>query len=213
MPVYIQRMIARGDIYRGEYTGWYDAGQEEYVTETAAKESDFKSAITGKALGQYESILGHAQVRQVSPEFSEATFVPGRDQLSPRPEDGVRISRGRIKVAITPVLDLTGGTADLRRVPYLFASVLDRTRRFQVVDPFAVTDMFASGDVRPAPGSTSARAGGPPYGANTYSMLLMKTSWTTALVRSQRPSGPGMRRAVFVAWSSSCRMRRSALAI
>lgn len=50
VPVYIQRMIARGDVYRGDYTGWYDAGQEEYVTETAAKEHEFKSTITGKPL-------------------------------------------------------------------------------------------------------------------------------------------------------------------
>ncbi len=50
LPGYIQGMFARGDVYRGEYTGWYDAGQEEYVSETAAKESDFRSTITGKAL-------------------------------------------------------------------------------------------------------------------------------------------------------------------
>jgi methionyl-tRNA synthetase len=50
VPVYIQRMLARNDVYRGEYTGWYDAGQEEYVTETAAKENAFRSAITGKPL-------------------------------------------------------------------------------------------------------------------------------------------------------------------
>ncbi len=112
------------------------------------KGDPFRHQITGKLIGRYENVLGHAQVRSVSAEFSEALFVPGRDQPGPRPEDGVRISRGRIKVAITPLLDLTGGTADVRRVPYLFASVLDRTKRFQVVDPFAVTDMFASGAAR-----------------------------------------------------------------
>jgi hypothetical protein len=108
----------------------------------------FHHPITGKRLGYYESILGHAQVRRVQAEFSEAVFVSRRDQPSPRAEDGVRISRGRIKVAVTPMLDLTGGTADVRRVPYLFASVLERSKRFQVVDPFAVTDMFASGEAR-----------------------------------------------------------------
>jgi hypothetical protein len=112
------------------------------------KGEPFRHPITGKVIGRYENVLGHAQVRSVSTEFSEALFMAGRDQPGPRPEDGVRISRGRIKVAITPLLDLTGGTADVRRVPYLFASVLDRTKRFQVVDPFAVTDMFASGGVR-----------------------------------------------------------------
>jgi methionyl-tRNA synthetase len=50
IPAYVERMIARGDVYRGEYTGWYDSGQEEYVTETAAKDQEYKSAITGKPL-------------------------------------------------------------------------------------------------------------------------------------------------------------------
>ena len=108
----------------------------------------FHHPITRKLLGYYESVLGHAQVRRVQSEFSEAIFVSRRDQPSPRAEDGIRISRGRIKVAVTPLLDLAGGTADVRRVPYLFASVLERSKRFQVVDPFAVADMFVSGEVR-----------------------------------------------------------------
>jgi len=48
--VYIQRMIEKGEIYKGEYTGWYDESQEEYVTETAAKDAGFKSAVNGKPL-------------------------------------------------------------------------------------------------------------------------------------------------------------------
>ena len=47
---YIETMVQRGDIYRGEYTGWYDAGQEEYLTETAAKEAEYKSSVNGKPL-------------------------------------------------------------------------------------------------------------------------------------------------------------------
>src|SRR5262245_56307659 len=50
VPIYVRRMLERGDVYRGEVTGWDDAGQEEYVTESAAKESDYKSSITGKPL-------------------------------------------------------------------------------------------------------------------------------------------------------------------
>ena len=39
-----------GDVYLGEYEGWYDAGQEEYVPENKATESDYKSPINGKPL-------------------------------------------------------------------------------------------------------------------------------------------------------------------
>ena len=48
--VYIRRMVDQGDVYKGDYTGWYDESQEEYVTETAAKEADYKSTVNGKPL-------------------------------------------------------------------------------------------------------------------------------------------------------------------
>lgn len=49
---YIRRLIASGDIYLGEYSGWYDVNQEEYLTETAAKEANYLSPVTGKPLVQ-----------------------------------------------------------------------------------------------------------------------------------------------------------------
>jgi hypothetical protein len=108
----------------------------------------FSHPLTGKPLGRYEEVLGHAQVRRVQPDFAAATFVPLPDKPRPVPEDGARITRGRLKVAVTPVVDMTDGRADLRRVPYLIATVLERSKRFQVVDPLAVSDMFATGSVR-----------------------------------------------------------------
>jgi len=50
VEAYISALMASKDIYKGEYTGWYDPGQEEYITETAAREQEFKSAISGKPL-------------------------------------------------------------------------------------------------------------------------------------------------------------------
>ena len=47
---YIQRLVDSGDIELGDYEGWWDGSQEEYVTETTAKEHDFKSPVTGRAL-------------------------------------------------------------------------------------------------------------------------------------------------------------------
>ena len=49
---YIQRLVDSGDIELGDYAGWFDASQEEYVTETVAKEHDYKSPVTGKPLEQ-----------------------------------------------------------------------------------------------------------------------------------------------------------------
>ncbi len=47
---YIQRLVDSGDIELGDYEGWWDGSQEEYVTETVAKEHDHKSPVTGKPL-------------------------------------------------------------------------------------------------------------------------------------------------------------------
>jgi len=47
---YIADLQRRGDIVLGEYAGWWDHSQEEYVTETTAREHDFKSPVTGKPL-------------------------------------------------------------------------------------------------------------------------------------------------------------------
>lgn len=47
---YIEKLVASGDIALGDYEGWWDASQEEYLTETVAKEHDFKSPVTKRPL-------------------------------------------------------------------------------------------------------------------------------------------------------------------
>jgi len=47
---YITALLSTDDIYIDRYDGWYDAGQEEYVTESRAAEYDFKSPVNGRPL-------------------------------------------------------------------------------------------------------------------------------------------------------------------
>jgi methionyl-tRNA synthetase len=49
----VEGLLATGDIYLGSYHGWYDEGQEEFVTETEAKKNEYKSAISRKPLTRY----------------------------------------------------------------------------------------------------------------------------------------------------------------
>lgn len=49
----VQTLVNKGDIYLGSYEGWYDEGQEEFVTETDAKANEYKSKISGKPLTRY----------------------------------------------------------------------------------------------------------------------------------------------------------------
>ncbi len=47
---YVQRLLDSGDAYLGDYEGWYDAGQEEYLPDAKAEEYQFKSPFNGKPL-------------------------------------------------------------------------------------------------------------------------------------------------------------------
>ncbi|MEE2906623.1 MAG: methionine--tRNA ligase [Planctomycetota bacterium] len=46
----VQRLMDSGDVYIGTFEGWYDAGQEEYYTETKARDVEYASPISGKPL-------------------------------------------------------------------------------------------------------------------------------------------------------------------
>ena len=50
----VRTMQAKDDVYLGSYAGWYDVGQEEYVTEANAKAQDYKSAINKRPLERRE---------------------------------------------------------------------------------------------------------------------------------------------------------------
>jgi methionyl-tRNA synthetase len=54
VTVVVKQLLANDDIYMGFYTGWYDEGQEEFITETTAKEQEFKSAVSGRPLVRHE---------------------------------------------------------------------------------------------------------------------------------------------------------------
>ncbi len=47
---FVSTLLERGDIYLGTFEGWYDEGQEEYHTETSARDLEYTSPISGKPL-------------------------------------------------------------------------------------------------------------------------------------------------------------------
>jgi len=47
---FVARLLENDAVYLGEFEGWYDEGQEEYYTETKAREIDYKSPVSGKPL-------------------------------------------------------------------------------------------------------------------------------------------------------------------
>ena len=65
----VRRLVANDDIYLGSYEGWYDEGQEEFVTETEAK-------------------IARIQIRHQRPAadavFREELFLPSEEIRSAR---------------------------------------------------------------------------------------------------------------------------------
>ena len=112
------------------------------------KGETFVHPLTGRSLGRYEQVLGYAQVVRLYPNFAAATFIAADEAPRPRAGDGARITRARIRVAITPALDMTTARPDLRRVPFLIAAALEGSRRFLATDPLSVSDRFASDSLR-----------------------------------------------------------------
>jgi methionyl-tRNA synthetase len=79
----VRRLQASGDIYLGAYEGWYDEGQEEFVTETAAKDQDYKSAINkAKPLVRYSEPTYYFKLTKYLPAVREA-IESGRILIRP----------------------------------------------------------------------------------------------------------------------------------
>src|SRR5688572_8736503 len=107
----VQRMLDSGDIYLGSYKGWYDEGQEQFVTETEAKAAEYKSAISGKPLTRYEEPSYFFRLNKYAPkvlahiESNPHFIVPEsrRNEVTSKLRAGVEdlsISRATLKWGI-----------------------------------------------------------------------------------------------------------------
>ena len=107
----VEKMVAKGDIYLGAYEGWYDEGQEQFVTETEARITDFKSAISGKPLSRYSEPTYFFRLSKYVPtvlayiEQHEEFLVPHarRNEVISKLKEGVAdlsISRATLKWGI-----------------------------------------------------------------------------------------------------------------
>jgi methionyl-tRNA synthetase len=67
----VRRLVANDDIYLGGYEGWYDEGQEEFVTETEAKNHQYKSAISGKPLSRHSEKSYFFRLTKYAPRILE----------------------------------------------------------------------------------------------------------------------------------------------
>jgi len=50
VQTYMRALLDSGDLYLGDFEGWYDPGEEEYIPEARAAEHDYKSPLSGRPL-------------------------------------------------------------------------------------------------------------------------------------------------------------------
>jgi hypothetical protein len=102
---------------------------------TAYREGrELRHPKTGEVLGRTEQILGRVAVREVQEAYSTGAVAEGADI---RPGDKIRISAGKIKLTLLPVVE---GVKDAlaEAATHELIEALNRTGRFQIVPGDAV---------------------------------------------------------------------------
>ncbi len=67
----VQQLVDRDEIYLGQYDGWYDESEERFVTESTARETDYKSSITGKELVRFSEPTYYFRLSKWVPKLIE----------------------------------------------------------------------------------------------------------------------------------------------
>jgi len=107
----VQQLLDRDEIYLGHYEGWYDEGQEEFVTESAAKENEFVSAINGKPLVRYQEPSYFLRLGKWVPKLL-AHIEADPDFIQPasrRNEVASKLSQGVEDLSISRLAEKLGG--------------------------------------------------------------------------------------------------------
>ena len=93
----VRKLVANGDIYLGSYEGWYDEGQEEFVTETEAKERNYL-AFNRKPLVRYKEPTYYFRLTRYAPKILAHIHAnPGFIQPESRRNEVVSKLNGRIE--------------------------------------------------------------------------------------------------------------------
>jgi methionyl-tRNA synthetase len=107
----VTKLVEKDDIYRGSYEGWYDEGQEEFVTESAARDNEYKSAISGKPLVRYSEMNYFFRLGKYAPALIKH-IEENEDFIRPaarRNEVLSKLSQGVEDLCISRSLDKLGG--------------------------------------------------------------------------------------------------------
>ena len=103
VQAFVKLLQERDAVYLGRFEGWYDEGQEEYYTESKAKELDYKSPISGKDMVRSSEENYYFRLSKFQKEL-EALHADNPEFLTPsarRNEMMGRLSEGLNDVPIS----------------------------------------------------------------------------------------------------------------
>lgn len=96
------------------------------------KGEEFKHPLTGVVLGRFEDDLGVLVIRNVSESYASGTVRPAKPNVTVRAGDKVRITKGKIAVALLPLTGELPPWASRDEILERLRQSLEQTERFQV---------------------------------------------------------------------------------
>lgn len=100
VQTFVTSLLEKGDVYLGTFEGWYDEGQEEYHTETSARDLEYTSPISGKPLVKATEQNYYFKLSKYQ-EALEALFEKNKGFV--RPEGRRNEMLGRLKEGLQDV--------------------------------------------------------------------------------------------------------------
>ena len=100
VQAFVQRLLDSDDVYLGTFEGWYDAGQEEYYTETKARDCNYTSPVSGRPLEKTKQDNFYFRLSKYQPRI-EALLAEHPDFI--RPEARRNEVLGRLREGLQDV--------------------------------------------------------------------------------------------------------------
>jgi hypothetical protein len=127
-----------GDVVKAEGNqvfitlGALDNIHEGMVLSVFRKGDEFKHPLTGVVLGRFEDDLGVIIISKVSESYASGTVRLAKSNVNVRPGDRVRITKGKIPLALFPIKGDLPNWVPREELNERFRLALEQTGRFQV---------------------------------------------------------------------------------
>jgi len=113
------------------------------------KGEEFKHPLTGVALGRFEDDIGVIIINKVSESYSSGNVRLAKSTVNPRAGDRVRITKGKIQLALLPLRGDLPGWVSREELLERFRVALEQTGRFQVTAADNVRVYLAEKGIQP----------------------------------------------------------------